>query len=47
MLNVGVALIDDKIRENSLRWVGHLCRRWYEIVRSSDMVSTRGGVDQN
>ena len=44
---VGVAPIKDKIRENRLRWFGHICRRpTNAVVRRSDMITgsdkTRG-----
>ena len=42
-----VAPIDDKLRENRLRWFGHICRRPTDaVVRRSDMIigndNTRG-----
>ena len=36
---VRVAPIDDKLRENILRWFGHICRRPIDaVVRRSDMI---------
>ena len=44
---VGVALIKDKLRENRLKWYGHVCRRPIDAaVKRSDMIigsdDTRG-----
>ena len=49
---VGVASIEDKLRENRFRWFRHICRRSTDtVVRKSDMIidsdSTRGMVDRN
>ena len=36
---VGVAPIDDKLRENSFRWFRHICHRPIDVViRRSDMI---------
>lgn len=36
---VGVVHTQDKLRENRLRWFGHIyCRRGDEVVKNSDMI---------
>ena len=36
---VDVALIEDKLRKNRLRWFRHICRRPIDaVVRKSDMI---------
>ena len=36
---IEVALIEDKLRENRLRWFGHICRKPMDAVeRRSDMI---------
>ena len=36
---VEVTLIDNKLKENRLRWYGHVCRRPIDmVVRRSDMI---------
>ena len=42
---VGVVLIEDKLRENRLRWFGHIQRRPTEaIVKRCDIVMVDGSV---
>lgn len=42
-----VTLIEDKLRDNTLKWFGHVYRRSVDaVVRSSDMVVFDGSTSR-